>query len=203
MIVNKTNDMKSKLHLGCGTVILPDYVNVDHAALPGVDIVHDLTEFPWPFVDQQFDEVILVDILEHLPSVVKTLEEVYRITRPDGRVLIRVPYYNSTDASGDPTHIHFFNECTLDFFDPGRAMGKARAYYSSARFRIRAVGYRIYVFRQVYLLCNRREAESILMPGPYKVNILRNGFVKKFLPYLAHPLGNIIRTLHFELVRLP
>jgi SAM-dependent methyltransferase len=203
MTINKATDLKSKLHLGCGTIILPNYVNVDHVALPGVDVVHDLTEFPWPFVDQQFDEVILVDILEHLPSVVKTLEEVYRITKPEGRVLIRVPYYNSTDASGDPTHIHFFNECTLDFFDPGREMGQSRAYYSSAKFHIRVVGYRVYFLRRVFLICNGDEAKNTLMPEPYKVKLMANAFLKKCLPYLAHPLGNIIRTLHFELVRLP
>ena len=195
--------MKSKLHLGCGTIILPDHVNVDHIALPGVDVVHDLTQFPWPFEDQQFEEVILVDILEHLPSVVKTLEEVHRITKPLGRVLIRVPYYNSTDASGDPTHIHLFNESTLDFVDPGRKMGEARSYYSSARFHIRVVGYRVYFFRRVSLICNSDEAKDLLMPEPYRVKVLANTLLKKLLPYLAHPLGNIIRTLHIELVRLP
>ena len=194
--------MKSKLHLGCGRIILPDHVNVDFAALPGVDVVHDLSKFPWPFEDQQFEEVILVDILEHLPSVTKTLEEVHRITRPSGRVLIRVPYYNSTDASGDPTHIHSFNERTLDFVDPEREMGKDRSYYSSARFHIRAVGYRIYFFRQTVLVCERTESEDILMPNPYKVKVLTSTFLKKLIPYFAHPLGNIIRTLHIELVRL-
>lgn len=195
--------MKSKLHLGCGTIILPNYVNVDHVALPGVDIVHDLTQFPWPFADHQFEEVVLVDILEHLPSVPKTMEEIYRITTSTGRVLIRVPYYNSTDASGDPTHIHLFNECTLDFLDPRKLMGKERAYYSTARFHIEAVGYRVYFLRRAYLLCNRDEARVIFMPDPYKVKVLRSAFLKKLLPYLAHPLGNIIRTLYIELVRLP
>jgi SAM-dependent methyltransferase len=195
--------MKSKLHLGCGTIILPDHVNVDSAALPGVDIVHDLTIFPWPFEDQQFDEVILVDILEHLPSIIKTLEEIYRITKPNGKVLIRVPYYNSTDASADPTHIHVFNECSFDYFDPGKAMGQAREYYSTAKFHTQLIGYRIYAFRTPILICGSVEAKNIIMPTPYKVKVLRSGIVKKLLPYLAHPLGNIIRTLHIELVRLP
>ena len=195
--------MKSKLHLGCGTIILADHVNVDNVALPGVDVVHDLTDFPWPFKDQQFEEVVLVDILEHLPSVVKTLEEIHRITKIDGRVMIRVPYYNSTDASGDPTHIHFFNECTLDFVDVNKKMGRERAYYSSARFDIRTVGFRVYFFRRSFLICDNKEGQDVLMPEPYGVKVIASAVLKKLLPYLAHPLGNIIRTLHIELVRLP
>jgi SAM-dependent methyltransferase len=176
-------------------------VNVDNVALPGVDVVHDLTEFPWPFRDNEFEEVVLVDILEHLPSVVKTMEEIHRITRPGGRVMIRVPYYNSTDASGDPTHIHSFNECTLDFLDPRKKMGKERAYYSSAKFRIRMVGYRVYFFRNSFLICNSEESTNAIMPEPYTVTLLPSAITKKLLPYIAHPLGNIIRTLHIELIR--
>lgn len=195
--------MKSKLHLGCGTIILPHHVNVDSAELPGVDVVHDLAQFPWPFEDRQFEEVILVDIVEHLPSVVKTLEEVYRITKPNGRVLIRTPYYNSTDATSDPTHIHFFNETTFDFFDPQSKSGRAREYYSSAKFHIEFIGFYIYALRRQFLLCRREEASNIMMPLPYKVTILKSGILKKFIPNFAHAFGNVIRTLHVQLVRLP
>ncbi|MBI4571568.1 MAG: hypothetical protein HY723_06420, partial [Chloroflexi bacterium] len=31
-----------RLNVGCGDDLLPDYVNLDMAALPGVDVVHDL-----------------------------------------------------------------------------------------------------------------------------------------------------------------
>jgi len=117
--------------------------------------------------------------------------------------LIRVPYYNSTDASSDPTHIHVFNECSFDYFDPGKVMGKAREYYSTAKFHIQLIGYRIYIFRTPLLICGSGETRDVIMPLPYHVKVVRSGLFKKLLPYLAHPLGNIIRTLHIELVRLP
>lgn len=49
-----------------------------------VDVVHDMTVFPWPFADQSFDLVVLGDILEDLPDdgcQEAILREVHRIAR--------------------------------------------------------------------------------------------------------------------------
>ena len=64
-----------KLHLGCGTVIKQGWINHDLVPLPGVDVVHDLRVFPWPFENGKFDEVYMKDVLEHLPDTLRTMEE--------------------------------------------------------------------------------------------------------------------------------
>jgi len=46
-----------------------------------------------------FDAVTLWDVLEHLPDPASTLQEVRRIIKPDGVLLIRVPNYDSWDAT--------------------------------------------------------------------------------------------------------
>ena len=46
-----------KLNLGCGRDIREGYVNLDKAGLDGVDVVHDLNVFPYPFEDNEFDEI--------------------------------------------------------------------------------------------------------------------------------------------------
>ena len=60
---------KNKLNVGCGKDIRPDFVNLDVAPLPGVDVVHDLTRKPWPFEDKRFDHIELINVLEHLPTL--------------------------------------------------------------------------------------------------------------------------------------
>jgi len=108
----------TKLHLGCGTAIKEGWVNQEMVRLPGVDVVHNLRVFPWPFEDGQFTEVLMHAILEHLPDTIGTMDELYRITSPGARVQINVPYWNSHAAIGDPTHVRFFNEHSFTFYDP-------------------------------------------------------------------------------------
>ena len=95
----------ARLHLGCGNDPKPEWINHDLMPLPGVDVVHDLNIRPWPWADNEFDEVWAKDVLEHLPDTVRTIEELYRITKPGASAYIAVPYWNSWEAITDPTHV--------------------------------------------------------------------------------------------------
>ncbi len=41
--------MEKNLNLGAGKDIVDGYINHDIVELPGIDIVHDLNVFPWPW----------------------------------------------------------------------------------------------------------------------------------------------------------
>lgn len=82
-----------RLNLGCGPDIRSGYVNVDFRQLRGVDVVTDLSVFPWPFTDGSAEEILLLDFLEHFPyRMTQTiLLECYRVLTPNGELVIQVP----------------------------------------------------------------------------------------------------------------
>ena len=57
----------AKLDIGGGGNPTPGFINMDYRAIPGkVDIVHDLTLFPWPIEDETFDLATCSHVVEHL-----------------------------------------------------------------------------------------------------------------------------------------
>jgi SAM-dependent methyltransferase len=171
--------MKKKLNVGCGKDIREDFVNLDVVELPGVDVVHDLKSFPWPFEESQFDEIHMINVLEHLPETIKTIEELHRISKPGATLIIRVPYWNSPDMLADPTHKSAFSERTLNFFDPAFPECKDRPYYSTARFHIR----RKYCYLKFFLYL--KLGATILTRPAF---------------FIARYLGAIVWVIEFHLV---
>ncbi|MBC8500874.1 MAG: class I SAM-dependent methyltransferase [Nanoarchaeota archaeon] len=119
----------NKLHLGCGRNILEEYLNVDVAKLPGVDVVHDLDKFPYPFKKNHFDEVFCKHFLEHVEDLFAVLEEINRLLKPQGRLKVIAPYFSGQGAFNDPQHKRFFTYKTFDYFSE-------KGYYSKAKFKI-------------------------------------------------------------------
>src|SRR3989339_787058 len=121
-----------KLNLGCGRDIRKGYVNLDSAPLKGVDAVHDMDKFPYPFKDNQFTEVIANHVLEHVQNLMKVMQELSRICKPNAIIKVRVPFYHSHGAFQDPTHKIFFTMDTFDYFTHSTFFD----YYAKAKFVI-------------------------------------------------------------------
>ncbi len=120
------------LDIGCGMKKRPGAIGIDINPATGADVVHNLNVFPYPFADNEFDEVNCDSILEHLEDFFRVMEGIHRITVRDGIVYVKVPYYTSFDAFTDPTHRHFFTSRSFDYFREDYAYN----YYSTARFAI-------------------------------------------------------------------
>lgn len=57
-----------------------------------VDVECDLTN-PLPFQDDEFNTIILSDVLEHLSDVSIIWKEMYRILQPQGKLLLNTPFF--------------------------------------------------------------------------------------------------------------
>lgn len=117
-----------KLNLGCGTDFKDGWVNLDSAAISGVDVVHNVETLPLPFEDNSFEEILAQDILEHI-EYVPVLRDLHRILAPGGKIHIRVPHFTSKNNFIDPTHKRQFSVSTWDFFVKGTRKFEQRAYY--------------------------------------------------------------------------
>ena len=96
-----------KLNLGSGENIKSGFVNLDYKKYKGVDIVHDMTKFPYPFKDNTFNYIEAIDVLEHISHVylVDIFNELYRILKEGGQLYIKSPLDYTEVVSLDPTHI--------------------------------------------------------------------------------------------------
>ena len=105
----KKKEKSIKLNLGSGARPEKGWVNVDIVDLPEVDVVHDLTKFPWPFEDNSVDQIKSEHLIEHFDGLtfIKFMDECYRILKPaefspdnpnqpvKGFMTHLAPYYNS------------------------------------------------------------------------------------------------------------
>lgn len=92
------------LDLGCGKVPLyhayreyvtdntcVDWENTQHVN-EYLDFECDLTKV-LPFEDEEFDTIILSDVLEHIPNPEHLWKEMSRILSIDGKIIVNVPFY--------------------------------------------------------------------------------------------------------------
>ena len=110
-----------RLQIGCGKDIKEGFVNLDIKKFKGVDIVHDLKKFPYPFKDNEFEVVLASNIIEHFDEqeIEKILTELYRITSRNGKIIISVPYYNSHQAYHSYDHKSYFSYTSFDHYVEG------------------------------------------------------------------------------------
>ena len=72
-----------------------------------------------PYRDEIFDVVITTDVLEHVLDLYRTVAELFRILKPGGHLIVRVPYredlasYLADDYPYEFAHLRSFDEHSL------------------------------------------------------------------------------------------
>jgi predicted SAM-dependent methyltransferase len=135
-----------KLNLGCADRALCEFVGVDIAPGPMVDVIADLRQ-PWPWETSSIDEVRAHDIFEHLPDRIHTMNELHRVLKPGARAIVEVP--NAAKGAGqwqDPTHVSGWCRNSFQYFraESFAQNRLAKAYGITARFKVLSLTEREY-----------------------------------------------------------
>lgn len=109
----------STLQLGADHRPLDDAINHDRwQHSPWIDIGHDLDITPWPWDDASFDKVVALDVMEHLKVDVQVwLDECWRILKPGGTLVLRLPQYSNPVSYRDPTHRRVYHHESFHYWD--------------------------------------------------------------------------------------
>lgn len=142
---SETPKQEIRLNLGCGHELMAGWVNVDkHAPTipipPGVrfSLIPLSNNYPWPWSDGTVDEIRAKDFFEHLPDIIDTMNQCWRVLKHGGLLTIIVPTTNGPGAWQDPTHRSWWNANTFKYFEDGSPYRDSFAGRNGiiARFRI-------------------------------------------------------------------
>jgi SAM-dependent methyltransferase len=142
---------QKKLNIGCGRSVLPGWINLDAAALPGVDIVYDLercAQVALPLDDESIDEFLLSHVIEHLHNTLPLMQELHRLAKAGAKATVRLPHGASDDAWEDPTHVRSYFPACFDYY--------AQPTYWRADYGYRG-DWRV---EKIYLIVNRQKYEG-------------------------------------------
>lgn len=128
----------NKLNYGCGLDYRPGWLNADINRGVKADVYLSPEATILPFADDAFDEVLLDNVLEHIPkaALFGFLDEIYRVTRPRGLIKIYVPHYTSVFAYANLSHQSAFAVGAFDCCVPG-GMFNSHEHYGKATFNIK------------------------------------------------------------------
>ena len=189
--------MKNKiLDIGCGYNKVENSVGMDIAKLKGVDVVHDILNFPYPFNNNTFNAIYLRHVIEHfnIEEIKKVLSECYRILSDDGTLIISVPHAFSLAAYTDVTHKNFFTFNSGKFFDKNYS----KSYYNiNSNFKYKLIKIDCTVCWFDWKSRFSRELDNILS----KLIRLRllNALKKQYNPSLA---DRIVRKNSYQFVEI-
>jgi len=124
-----------KLNYGCGNNYREGWVNLDINRSVKADVYID-NGLKLPFGDSEFDEILLDNVLEHVPRTefFPFMDELYRVCRQGALIHIYSPHFTSIYGIGNPAHHTVFCVDAFSFFKPlERSTGER---YGHARFEV-------------------------------------------------------------------
>lgn len=140
MTEEKKEEVKKKLDIACGDNKREGFTGVDKYKTDSVDIVHDLTVYPWPFEDNSVDEIWCSHYIEHVVDLCAFYKEIYRIMKVGATGIICAPFGKNNRAWQDPTHVRAIVEESFFYLDKNfRKSNKLEHYLADVDFEFQVV----------------------------------------------------------------
>jgi SAM-dependent methyltransferase len=171
-----------KINLGSGKNFRADHLNIDISDYWSPDIVADVSGVflqdgsrtfttsrfgDVTLANDSFDEIVAVDVLEHVGDLVRTMTNCLKLLRTGGLFNILVPYDLSYGAWQDPTHVRAFNERSwLYYTDWFWYMG-----WQTHRFRVRNLEFMLSPIGQA--MVDAGQANDMIMRTPRTVDSMK------------------------------
>ena len=166
---NVSSDSQVKVNLGCGTDYRYGYINVDKVKGIKVDVLVDLN-WNLPFRDNVFDEVLLIDVIEHLNDPEKVIEEVYRCCKNGAIVYIRSCHFTSASTYADMQHKRGFSIRVFEDYT-----GKTRwSFQFKPRFKI--------IKRKIIFPFWNKIIERLVNRSPFTQYVYESTFIRSLFP---------------------
>jgi ubiquinone/menaquinone biosynthesis C-methylase UbiE len=134
----------SVLDLGCGRskykhIVLANagsYLGVDKYKYGNnVEIVADAQQVP--FSDNSFDTILCLQVLEHVSSPIKVVNECYRVLKLGGKVIITTPWIYP--YHGEPEDYYRYSRTALEFMFSNSGFEILKLESKGGKFRIISV----------------------------------------------------------------
>lgn len=96
-----------------------------------------LTDRPYNY----YDVIEFISVIEHLKiTPIESLDQCWKLIKPNGYLVVKYPYYKSETSFIDPTHRWHLTERSLDYVDPNTQLGKDYDYYTPYKWKIENSG---------------------------------------------------------------
>ena len=107
--------MVNKLNLGSGGDYREGFVNLDINKNERAEVYADMNK-KLPFPDSHFDFIYIDNALEHVDDVIFTINEMHRICKPHGIIVVYVPHFSSINNLKILTHKFSFGIDSFGIF---------------------------------------------------------------------------------------
>ncbi|MFM9872839.1 MAG: class I SAM-dependent methyltransferase [Fimbriimonadaceae bacterium] len=184
------------LDVGCGTGAVLNELEKRGQAV-GIDLSHEALKFSkerglnhlvyanaenLPFTDGQFDAVLSLDTIEHVPNHQAAAAEIYRVLKPGGVFVMNVPAFNWLWGPHDVALMHQRRYTT----------GKVRDLLEIQGFQIQKISYSVFFLFPAVML--RRLTEKF-QRGEAKVKLPQfSPSTNQRLTKLMRVEGNLFQT---------